>query len=814
MNVPPAIPFPATPNGKSSVETSSISTQVADQTARRLDERDLMLKYSYVASELLTSDNILISDAVVSDDAVMAIIFSFIEKSSPGNLNTIVAIHFAKMIISLLKMRNAQTIEKMSKRETCIVSDILKHMDSSPIAELVVRILDSPDLETMCASSTNKRPTDAALDLLAEADLLGGLGECFVCASSEELRNEVDALTESDKIAPNDNSQEYPNDWEESSVRERRRREETMANVTITILGLTERILQLPELGCSIPAKLSPYSSPGVIMRLLDAGLFASCNGKTEIVGHEGEVGYSEEKVQAFSSGSNSALLHSLGLAADLMTTEANVFRDEEADNDKVVADMPPELRNKQAGDLIVETKALENELALRFSRLAEMFGSSMDDEAGYSKPLGSLRLQLAEFFVACMKKSAQSTVDQITSLGIPKKLLELFGKYQWSSMLHGVVTKSIVCSLNGDETSSPARVAWFQAGLIPWLIETWSRNATGEESAIRSRAGYMGHLIRIGTALKGYIEESEENSYADMPDKNEVKTFAVFSEEVLVPAHFREATPLCEDRLGHDGDDDVEAEEATDILDMADVQIVDSLIPESSNKKPMQLGYAAVKPDDDLDEEGEIKPVEVDDLGHFGTDGDELIRSVDHDIPIALRDQPLRASEHTKPPVPPKSHVEKSSISDTLQYESLGGLKFSPQDIPLGDELTTVIDSVDSSSEDEGSYEAFVDDRKEKEVSKVFPGDMTSHKLDQTEPAAFLLEGAVTEIEEPGPLPSDHLTQSLASNAVVSITDDGNSSDDYEVWEDPAGASMTNPERPMRSKEDELKEAEPRKVA
>lgn len=130
---------------------------------------------------------------------------------------------------------------------------------------------------------------------------------------------------------------------EERHARRRRLREETMFNVTGTTLGLTERMPQLPELGIEIPDRLSVFSSPSVFSRVIEVGIYAKrsagfdrsgvSNGTPS--GHlrpSGNYGDADEnntqRIKAFSTECNSALVHALGLAADLLTTEFNVYHD------------------------------------------------------------------------------------------------------------------------------------------------------------------------------------------------------------------------------------------------------------------------------------------------------------------------------------------------------------------------------------------------------------------------------------------------------------------------------------------------------
>lgn len=812
--------------------------------------RQLQLKHAYVACELLTSENKSISAAIVTDDNAMAKLFASLERADPGTLEPLVAVHFSKIVIALLKTSNAQLVQKLSVRPS-FLPVILKHMDCAALAELLVRILDAPEPDANF-SDTIKRPTDDALTLLAEADLLGGLAQCFVCASGEQVdpqRTVQDDMANKSDVATATVSIQS----EEEQAKQRRLREETMANVSITIYELTDRMLQLPELGVPIPPKLSPFSTPQFISRILDAGLYAYSNGMVDANGVPRafeEPTTNEERVVAFSAGNNSALLNSLGLAADLMTTEANVFRDEDDElgqsdfdhgtvirpvtigvgkpmfvgkgigpsvvaayaaskveaNERQAPSKPkplPELANKKAGDPIVETTALQKELALRFPRLSEMFGQDVEQNVSDQvKPLGSLRLKLAEFFVACMKNATQETVDQITERDVPGKLLSLFSRYQWSSMLHSVVTKSIVDSFHMVDRGRPSRTAWLQAGLIPWLIESWSQNAEAEEAKDRkrSRAGYMGHLIRIGTALQFYIEEFKHEDHADMPERSQLEAFSVFAREALSPAQKLEITPLCDVRSE-------EEVEATDLLDMGRLNFGGGGFGPGAGAVPISLGQHSSGRDNDIDEDEEIRPVDVDvdveDLEQFAAEDEDArnARPVDHDIPPEMRarlSKEVEEVEEVRPLPDPNEQEEimksyrapKSSTRDRSQKAYMSRLR-ETRDI----ELEEVIDTVDSSSDDEESYETFVDTRakttaRASEVLEKF----SNLKVVDSEPGSASLEGAVTEIEEEAvPLTPESNIMQLATNVISVVDDTAESSDDdeYEEWNEPSRVDM-----------------------
>lgn len=958
------------------------------------------MKYAHVACEILTSsNNNRLTHAIADDSNLINLIFQYLDVPS-GHLDTGVAITFSKLLVALLKSHHVLVINHMTRKGHSFVQSLVRHVDSLPIADLIVRILDGPESvdgngngahipvgslygsnPSFQAHNVIRKPTQEALDLLASADIFGQLASSFVTASetqsamqdddenqfkaantttaavdsakdsstdallgkhplskegsgserpAQKPRSEEDdenatmsdqkgdddsetmkeandqtflqkdsgsakaegesasksepddsptsSIINGEQASPHDTAETSPtsvghaalnapgtqNDPELDTARRRRLREETMANATSTILDLTERMLRLPSLGCEIPEKLNIFATPIVISRLIDAGIFARCNGameplkgasttETDMVAKSNEEhqpsetpedAAHEQRLELFTSGGSTALLHALKLAAQLLTTEFNVYRDEEGNmgdggmnvvsmglnnhqfgglqNSQNAAKMMMMVMNasggrlgpinmeadgtnsssspssssnqdsatansilsqKRDGDRLIPTDDLEAELEQRFERLAQM----LDDGEAVSnskinanpssanatrRPLGSLRLMLAEFFVACIKQSSQKTVNRIMELEVPKTLLLLFDQYRWSSMLHGVVTSAIKECLLGGPIRRSGRLAWFEAGLIPWMMDVWRRNSIeeGEMDAPKGgRCGYLGHLIRIGKDLKSLLDEKDDNllpsptktspsTGADddaspikkakefvtinnplgMPRQEEADQFRAFAEVMLEPAVQRESKPLCGENgvhgSGSGGDLDgsgQDGEEATDVLVIGGIQFVEGL-----------------SRDDKLDDdEDEIKPVDTafEDLPQFGSEDIAVVESVtgsgndsgaasgvDHDIPPEMR---KRIGESKKGESSRRKSSEHSINEDESNLNNIKGFKTkedgkrssdsdhasrksggrSSSRSPAGDQA----DNKDSSSEDEGSYIAFVDDRKGRSGSK-----------------------------------------------------------------------------------------------
>ncbi len=165
-------------------ELKDTDVDAAEEEVRDLDDYDSedenaeqaqttapdIYKYTYVASELLSADIRELCDVVVGDAEVMDIIFSCLENSPPGELNSVVATHFSKVLVSLLKFRNSETVAQMKRRGRSVTDGIIKHICLSPISDLLVRLLDAPENERSYTQTVHP-PSEGALSLLAEADV-------------------------------------------------------------------------------------------------------------------------------------------------------------------------------------------------------------------------------------------------------------------------------------------------------------------------------------------------------------------------------------------------------------------------------------------------------------------------------------------------------------------------------------------------------------------------------------------------------------------------------------------------------------------
>ncbi|GAB0491382.1 hypothetical protein MMPV_002635 [Pyropia vietnamensis] len=265
-----------------------------------------------------------------------------------------------------------------------------------------------------------------------------------------------------------------------------------------------------------------------------------------------------------------------------------------------------PEAESEASKEASALTRALELELSGRFEQLASLLvppghageetPETVQQQHGLQSapltscqahmPLGAARLKVAEFFSACLRSAGPDALEVLSACQVPKTLLSLFTRHEWSSMLHGVVSSAIIAAANAAvEHREYALRVWLDADIIGWLVHAWTRASTaphGEEENgssistedgapesvdlsaspppagtppgaaslgprrrqrrdrdvhgnVKFRPGYMGHLIQISSSLRHFLERAS-NEQADLsgftPENREL--FARFCAESL----------------------------------------------------------------------------------------------------------------------------------------------------------------------------------------------------------------------------------------------------------------------------------------
>uniref|UniRef100_UPI00358DFA65 serine/threonine-protein phosphatase 6 regulatory subunit 3-A-like isoform X12 n=1 Tax=Myxine glutinosa TaxID=7769 RepID=UPI00358DFA65 len=136
------------------------------EPANSLEEKT-RYKYPNVACELLTADVSQINDKLGEDEALLGRLYAFLEQSPP--LNPLLASFFSKIMGILITRKTEQIIQFLQKRED-FVGLLLKHIGTSAIMDLLLRLLtcvDPPKLkQDVLAWLNEQRLIQRLIDLI------------------------------------------------------------------------------------------------------------------------------------------------------------------------------------------------------------------------------------------------------------------------------------------------------------------------------------------------------------------------------------------------------------------------------------------------------------------------------------------------------------------------------------------------------------------------------------------------------------------------------------------------------------------------
>jgi len=754
---------------QNAITTSNIAQEV--KNTDMLDAEDhakRRFKWPYMASEVLAAEVERISDAVLASSrrAHLDSLLEFLD-ASPGSLDLFLCMHFGKVFNALLRTQHLRLLEEISKRKA-FIGKLVSHVSSSPVAEILVRLLDGPESEEYNANGNP--PAHAAVALLTDCDVLQKLSSVFHDAASEQLH--LERLSSSSPPSSATANNREASDDDASSAELERYREETMESVTNTVVGITMKVLRMPVMKLEVPRGLNVYGNPEVVGRMLDGGIEAA-----------------RRKMPS------SALGYALKLVTELMTTDANLAPEEPDEEEVTMFQMmsymsPPGRRNFLSGSLtpqrgarnrggpmgigrgsslgmmgaggvantdkeedrnnnstprvqIMNTRLLEEACACRFQSLLELLvrtntNADVINTSGRVELLGSTRLRLVEFFVAFLKRGNERTLRKLVELKVPEELLKLCLLHSWNSMVHGVVASSISGALKYGSVDT-INSTWLSANLVSWVVHAWKKNAAFESAdACHFRAGYMGSLIVIAKELDVYLDKMEPSEREMWVAEEVYESFKALVNGELKEVMEREAVLLGGKAPGGDrvvSDDEEEMyEEATEVLDMEDV--IGGLTSGDNDAINLFANYLFQRGGVGTEFEEE-EGVETIDVSEFENSPDDAF-NLAADVAVALDE--TASNMHAT--------GSRAAGNKGEEEEESGGEN-------------------DDDDDDEGSYERFVASPEMMEVSLPREGSETllAQQEQQQEEAAVTAAGAhEEEVHCPTPMPPSSASASSAT--------------------------------------------------
>ncbi|XP_060694870.1 serine/threonine-protein phosphatase 6 regulatory subunit 3-like isoform X1 [Hemiscyllium ocellatum] len=122
------------------VRSQSMEDLVTYITQEPPDDMDEKMKYKYpnISCELLTSDVAQLNDRLAEDEPLLTRLYSFLQNEPP--LNPLLASFFSKVLSILISRKPDQIITFLRKRDA-FVSLLLKHIGTSALMDLLLRLL-------------------------------------------------------------------------------------------------------------------------------------------------------------------------------------------------------------------------------------------------------------------------------------------------------------------------------------------------------------------------------------------------------------------------------------------------------------------------------------------------------------------------------------------------------------------------------------------------------------------------------------------------------------------------------------------------
>ncbi|XP_067902516.1 serine/threonine-protein phosphatase 6 regulatory subunit 3 isoform X5 [Heterodontus francisci] len=122
------------------VRSQSMEDLVTYITQEPPDDMDEKMKYKYpnISCELLTSDVAQLNDRLAEDEPLLTRLYSFLQNEPP--LNPLLASFFSKVLSILISRKPDQIITFLRKRDA-FVSLMLKHIGTSALMDLLLRLL-------------------------------------------------------------------------------------------------------------------------------------------------------------------------------------------------------------------------------------------------------------------------------------------------------------------------------------------------------------------------------------------------------------------------------------------------------------------------------------------------------------------------------------------------------------------------------------------------------------------------------------------------------------------------------------------------
>uniref|UniRef100_A0A4W3JQN6 Protein phosphatase 6 regulatory subunit 1 n=1 Tax=Callorhinchus milii TaxID=7868 RepID=A0A4W3JQN6_CALMI len=450
----------------------ALVTCITQEPSEDMDEK-VRYKYPNISCEILTADVMHVNDALGEDEGLLSRLYGFLQNDS--TLNPLLASFFSKVMGILINRKSEQIVDFLRKKDD-FVALLLKHIGTSAIMDLLLRLLTCVEQPQLRQDVLNWLNEEKIIQRLIEMirssrdeDQHSNASQslCDIIRLSREQMIQIQDSPEPDQLLATLEKQETIEQLLSNMFEDGERDESVIVNGIQVLLTLLETRRPRSDLG-------------GM------GGLFCNLDGQLDLC--------------------TPGLDHA---CSQVSTGTLQAIKSRLQDFHQLLLEPPKK------------------------SKIVTTWGF-------LDPPLGNTRVHVVKLVTSMLQVNNSEVNQELMQLNTLDTLLDLYFKYVWNNFLHLQVELCIGTALGNppieESAETPAennaetvrenplikhvceRFLFQKCQLIHRVVSAWEENDKEQLEGGR-RKGYMGHLTRIANAMVQNSENGPNHSLI-LPDE------------------------------------------------------------------------------------------------------------------------------------------------------------------------------------------------------------------------------------------------------------------------------------------------------
>eukprot|EP00882_Tetradesmus_deserticola_P007003 GHRQ01007375.1.p1 GENE.GHRQ01007375.1~~GHRQ01007375.1.p1 ORF type:complete len:640 (+),score=275.14 GHRQ01007375.1:966-2885(+) len=413
------------------------------------------IRYPFTACEVFCCEVEAVFNTLLEDEELLALLFSLLEQEPP--LSCKAAGYFGRVVGQLLLRKTNEMMQHLSNNDE-ILEKLIRHVDTTSIADIIKRLVGADDHSSMIFLPMHTQ-------WLAETPLVSMLLDRLAPQYSAHVQsNAADILTAIAHTQP-------------SALATQLMQQSSLTALFSRALAPGSKVLVTALDVCA--ALLEPRRSPA------DASPSAQAGS-----GADGSSPLSGSAVGGSSRPHTDAIASMLQYVPQLME-HLRQPGEEQAAGVAASAEGSTEAAGQAAGVQVQETP---------YGVLAP--------------PLGRARLRIVELLAALLRVGGDVADAAVISARALPLVQALFLAYPFNNLLHHQMYALLVAALRRGSTAMTAHI-FGECQLVAWLAglpeQVTPPPRPGSAGKGPLRAGYLGHVTRIGQVLQEAAQQQQE---------------------------------------------------------------------------------------------------------------------------------------------------------------------------------------------------------------------------------------------------------------------------------------------------------------